>query len=222
MSVSIGLTDALQAYLQANNTPEHPAMTKCRLEAERVGTTMQISPEQGAFMAFMVQLIGAKRTLEVGVYTGYSSMAVGRALKAMHGSAARLVGFDTSETYTDQARGYWREAGVEDIIELVLGPALAGLDARLAAGEAGTYDFSFVDADKAPSRDYYERCLKLVRPGGVMLFDNALWSGRVADPAVADADTQALRDLNAFARDDDRVVSALTAVGDGLLCCVKR
>jgi caffeoyl-CoA O-methyltransferase len=222
MSASIGLTDALQAYLQANNAPEHPAMTRCRLEAERVRTTMQISAEQGAFMAFLVHLLGAKRTLEVGVYTGYSAMAVARALKAMHGAAARLVGFDASKEYTDQARTYWREAGVDDVIELGLGPARAGLDARLAAGEAGAYDFAFIDADKEPSRAYYERCLQLLRPGGVMAFDNALWSGRVADPAVTDADTEALRDINAFARDDSRVVSTLTALGDGLLLCTKR
>ena len=222
MSASIGLSDAVIDYLRAHNGREHPVLAKCRAEADRVRTTMQISPEQGAFMAFLLRMLNAKRVVEVGVYTGYSSIVMALALKDMHGAGAHLRALDSSEEWTAKARAYWREAGVDDVITLELGDAAARLEARLKAGEGGSYDLAFIDADKEPSQLYYERCLALLRPGGLIVIDNMLWSGRVADRAVTDEDTEALRALASFADGDKRVDRTLIAVGDGLLLCRKR
>lgn len=183
---------------------------------------MQISPEQGAFMAVLARLVNARRAFEVGVFTGYSSLAVALALKQMHAVGARLLACDISEEWTTKARHYWREAGVDDIVDLQLAPAVETLDRRIAAGEGGSYDFGFIDADKTGYDDCYERGLVLLRQGGVMLFDNMLWSGRVADPADTTPDTTALRALAHKARADERVHAAMTNIGDGLLICVKR
>lgn len=183
---------------------------------------MQISAEQGAFMAALVQLLAARRAFEVGVFTGYSALATALALKEAHPVGARLLACDISAEWTAIARGYWREAGVDDMIDLVLAPALETLDARIAAGEEGAYDLGFIDADKTGYDGYYERGLKLLRPGGALLFDNMLWSGRVVDPADATPDTTALRALAQKAKADDRVHSVLAAVGDGLLICIKK
>lgn len=184
--------------------------------------SMQISAEQGAFMALLARAIRAKRTFEIGVFTGYSSLATALALKHMHPMGAHLLACDVSEEWTTKARGYWREANVEDVIELVLGPASETLERRLQAGAGGSYDFGFIDADKTGYDAYYELGLKLLRPGGVMLFDNMLWGGAVADPADTSSDTMAIRALAAKARADNRVDAAMTSVGDGVLICVKR
>ena len=173
---------------------------------------MQIAPEQGQFMQMLVRLTGARRAIEVGVFTGYSSLAVTLAMPP----DGRLLALDVSEEYTAVARRHWQAAGVAERIELVLAPAAETLDARLAAGEAGRYDFAFIDADKTGYLGYYERLLKLLRPGGLIVVDNTLWHGEVANPKNREADTVALREFNDFLHQDPRVDLALLPVGDGL------
>lgn len=179
---------------------------------------MQISPEQGQFMALLVRLIDARRCLEVGVFTGYSSLAVALALP----DDGRIVACDVSERWTSIARRYWAEAGVAHKVDLRLAPALETLDALLAAGEAGCFDFAFLDADKENYPGYYERALALLRPGGLLVADNTLWSGRVADPENAEATTVALRHFNELVHHDERVDLSLLPVGDGLTLARKR
>jgi predicted O-methyltransferase YrrM len=224
MSTSIALSPALVQYLSSVNPPEHPVLTRCRAETEQLGgiSVMQISREQGAFMALMARLANARRAIEVGVFTGYSSLVVALAMKEMHGPSVRLLALDKSEEWTARARGYWEAAGVQRIIDLHLGEAIEILDQRLAMGEAETYDFAFIDADKTAYPGYYERCFTLLRPGGIMLFDNMLWSGKVADPSVHDPDTEELRSVARRAHHDERVHETMTSIGDGLLICVKR
>lgn len=223
MSSSLGLTPEVVRYLADVNPPEQPAMTRCREETQKLSqASLQISAEQAAFMQTIARLIGAKRAFEVGVFTGYSSLAVALTMKDMHPAGAHLLACDVSEQWTTKARSYWRDANVDDIIELKLAPAAETLDARIAAGQGGGYDFGFIDADKQGYDAYYERGLTLLRPGGVMLFDNVLWSGHVADPADTSADTTALRALAHKAKADARVHAAMTSVGDGLLICVKK
>jgi caffeoyl-CoA O-methyltransferase len=223
MSTSLGLSPDLVRYLAQTNPAEHPALVRCREETARMpGAGMQISPEQAVFMQFVARLIGARRAFEVGVFTGYSALATALALKEMHPIGGRLLACDVSVEWTTKARDYWREANVDDVIELVIAPALETLDARIAAGEAGGYDFGFIDADKTGYDAYYERGLELLRQGGVMLFDNMLWAGRVADPADTTPDTTALRALAVKARADNRVHAAMAGIGDGLLMVVKR
>lgn len=223
MSSSIGLSPELTRYLADANPPEHPVLARCRAETQTLPQAqMQISPEQGAFMQALVRMIAARRAFEVGVFTGYSALATALAMKDMHGASARLLACDVNADWAAQAQLYWREAGVDGMIDLTLQPAADTLDQRLAAREAGAYDFGFIDADKTGYDAYYERGLKLLRKGGVMLFDNMLWGGQVADPADKTADTVALRALAAKAKADARVHAAMTAVGDGLLIVVKR
>lgn len=223
MSTSVGLSPELVRYLALVNPGEHPALARCREEtAAMPQARMQISAEQGAFMQFLAHLIGAKRAFEVGVFTGYSALAVALALKQNHPIGAHLLACDVSEEWTTKARDYWREAHVDDVIELKIAPALATLDAQIAAGETGAYDFGFIDADKTGYAAYYERGLQLLRPGGLMLFDNMLWGGSVADPADTSADTTALRALAHMAKADTRVHAVMTSVGDGLLMVTKR
>lgn len=223
MSSSFGLTPELVRYLADVNPPEHPALRRCREETSQLPMArMQISAEQGAFMQVIARMVRAKRTFEVGVFTGYSALATALTLKEMHPVGAHLLACDVSEEWTTKARGYWRDANVDDIIELKLAPATETLDARIAAGQAGSYDLGFIDADKTGYDSYYERGLTLLRPGGAMLFDNVLWSGKVADPADTSADTTALRALAHKAKADTRVHAAMTAIGDGVLIVVKR
>ena len=224
MSTSFGLSPDIVAYLARINPPETPVQRKCREETAALGRVaqMQISAEQGAAMQWIARLMGARRAIEVGVFTGYSSLAVALTMRDMHGADARILACDVSAEWTAKARGYWAEAGVADSIDLQIRPATETLDAALSKGDAGTYDLAFIDADKVSYDAYYERCLKLLRVGGVMLFDNVLWSGKVADPSVTDADTAALRALNEKARDDGRVWTTLVAIGDGLLMCMKK
>jgi predicted O-methyltransferase YrrM len=207
-------TDQLVDYLSRLGAREHPAQTRCRVETQAMGprAMMQIAPEQGGFLALLVKLIGATRCLEVGVFTGYSALSVALALPP----EGRLVALDVSKAFTDKARVYWAEAGVADKIDLRLGPGADSLDRMIATGE-GPFDFAFIDADKGNYDNYYERALKLVRPGGLIAFDNMLWSGAVADEAVTDADTSALRALNAKIHADPRVDMALATVGDGVM-----
>lgn len=225
MSGSIGLDARLAAYVRAANPPEHPVMAKCRRETAAMGDVarMQISPEQGAFMQLCARLTGARTAVEVGVFTGYSALATALVMQAMHGSAARLYGCDISDDYTAHARRHFAEAGVADIVELRIGDARDTLGA-LAEEIGGEADLVFVDADKTGYDAYYEAALELMRPGALILFDNVLWNGDVADPAkvATDADTAALRALADKVRDDDRVHHAFTAIGDGLLIAMKR
>ncbi|MEQ1493430.1 MAG: class I SAM-dependent methyltransferase [Terricaulis sp.] len=223
MSSSLGLAPEIVRYLAHVNPPEHPALARCRKETSRLPMAMmQISAEQGAFMQTLVRMLNTKRAFEIGVFTGYSSTVTALTMKELNPVGAKLLACDVSEEWTTKARDYWREAQVDDIIELVLAPATQTLDARIAAGEGGQYDLGFIDADKTGYDSYYERGLQLLRKGGVMLFDNVLWSGRVADPADTSPDTSALRALAQKAKSDTRVHAAMTNIGDGLLICVKR
>lgn len=223
MSSSLGLSPDLIAYLARVNPPEHPALVRCREETRALPLArMQISAEQGAFMQTIAHMIAAKRAFEIGVFTGYSALATALVLKGMHPVGAHLLACDVSEEWTDKARDYWRQADVDDVIELKLGPAAETLDQRIAAGQSASYDMGFIDADKTGYEAYYERGLALLRPGGVMLFDNMLWSGRVADPADTSADTAALRALAQRAKADVRVRSVMAGIGDGVMICVKR
>jgi caffeoyl-CoA O-methyltransferase len=222
MSRSLGLSPELVAYLASVNPPEHPALKRCREETMSLPMArMQISPEQGAFMQQIARLIGARRAFEIGVFTGYSSLATALAMKEMNADAY-ILACDVNEEWTGKARGYWRDAGVDGVIDLQLRPATETIEQRLKAGEAGTHDLGFIDADKTSYDAYYEGGLELLRRGGVMLFDNVLWSGAVADPANQTPDTIALRALALKARDDARVHAAMTAIGDGVLICIKK
>ena len=179
---------------------------------------MQISPEQGQLMRLLVELIGARRAIEVGVYTGYSSISVALGLPA----DGLLLACDINAEYTQVARRYWQRAGVEQRIQLELAPALNTLDRRIAAGESGSFDFAFIDADKDNYQAYYERCLQLLRKGGLIAVDNSLWGGAVADPADQKASTLAIRALNSKIGEDPRVSASLLPVGDGLFLVRKR
>jgi predicted O-methyltransferase YrrM len=179
---------------------------------------MQISPDQGALFSLLVRLIGARHTLEVGTFTGYSALAVASALP----EDGRLIACDVSEEWTRIARRYWQEAGVASRIDLRLAPASETLAGLLRDGQAESFDFAFIDADKIAYDAYYELCLQLVRVGGLIAVDNTLWAGRVADPAENDADTTAIRALNRKVIADDRVDACLLTVGDGVLLARKR
>jgi caffeoyl-CoA O-methyltransferase len=218
---TIQVTDGLYDYLLSVSSREPEVLARLRREtAERTGDRfrMQISPEQGQFMFLLARLVGARKALEVGVFTGYSSLAVAMALP----EDGRLVACDVSEEWTSIARRYWQEAGVADRIDLRRAPALETLDGLLDAGDAGTFDFAFIDADKGNYAAYYERVLALLRPGGLVAVDNTLWSGRVADASESDPDTVAIRAFNEMVHHDDRVDLSLLPVGDGLTLALKR
>jgi caffeoyl-CoA O-methyltransferase len=221
MDRSIDLTDDVLDYIARVGVREHPVLAKCRKEtaAGQELSIMQISPEQGAYMAMLVKLLGAKRTLEIGVFTGYSSLSVALALP----DDGRVTACDVSEAFVGIARGYWEEAGVAHKIDAHVGPAQGTL-ARLVEQHSGEtpYDFAFIDADKTGYDAYYEYALKLLRPGGLIAIDNVLWSGAVADPSNTTENTQALRILNEKISNDERVDIALTPVGDGVFLCRKR
>lgn len=225
MSSSFGLDAPLTAYVRNANRAESPAQQRCRIETEAMGSVsmMQISPEQGTFLQMCARLVQARTAVEIGVFTGYSALATMLAMREMHGPAARLYGCDISDDYTGRAHTYWREAGIDDQVELRIGDAretLTGLVGEIA----GSVDMVFIDADKTGYDAYYEAALQLLRPGGLVLFDNVLWSGSVADPerCAADADTAALKALADKVRDDARVDMAFTTIGDGVLMAIKR
>lgn len=214
-----GLPDTLYTYLLDTSLRETDVMRRLRHEtASHPQSEMQISPEQGQFMALLVRLMGVRKALEIGVFTGYSALAVARALPP----DGTLIACDVSEAYTAIARRYWDEAGVADKIDLRIAPALATLEEQLAEGATGTFDFAFIDADKTNYQHYYERVLQLLRPGGLVAIDNTLWSGRVADPSNHEADTVALRALNEALHHDDRIHLSLLPIGDGLTLALKR
>lgn len=217
---SIGLSDNLYRYLVANSVREPEILKQLRAEtAQHPLVNMQISPEQGQLMGLLVQLIGAKKCLEVGVFTGYSSLIVALNLP----KDGKLIACDVSAEFTSIASRYWQAAGVSDKIDLKIAPALDTLDRLLADGEAETFDFAFIDADKNNYAAYYDRCLQLVRQGGLILVDNVLWYGRVADPAMDDdRRTQAIKQLNQQIYHDDRVQISLIPIGDGLTIARKK
>lgn len=216
---TISFDDRLDGYISENWPRETPIMRRLREEtAPMPMAVMQISPEQGQLMGLLAELIGARRAIEIGTFTGYSALAVASAM----GPQGRLVCCDISEEYTNVARRYWAEAGIADRIELKLGPALPTLDALLAKGEAGKFDFAFIDADKTNYDAYYEQTLQLVRPGGLISIDNVLWGGDVADKTKNDEDTVAIRRLNAKLHRDERITLSLVPIGDGLTLARRR
>ncbi|MBX7223311.1 MAG: class I SAM-dependent methyltransferase [Blastocatellia bacterium] len=213
------LSDSLYEYLLNVSLRESEIQRRLREEtASHPHSNMQISPEQGQFMALLVQVLGAVKTIEVGVFTGYSSLAVALALPP----DGKVVACDVSEEWTSVARRYWQEAGVSHKIDLRLAPASETLDGLLREGNAGTFDFAFIDADKVNYERYYEQCLTLLRPGGLIAVDNVLWAGRVIDPAVNDPDTVAIRAFNEKLKDDPRVSLSMVPISDGLTLAFKR
>lgn len=215
---TLNFDDAVYDYLLAHSLHEHPEQTALRkATARHPHGGMQISPEQGQFMQLLVKLLDARNTIEIGTFTGYSALTVALALP----DDGHILACDISDEYTSIGRPYWRRAGVADKIELVLAPAVQTLDARLAAGEAGQYDFAFIDADKTGYDAYYERSLQLLRTGGLIAIDNTLWGGDVAKPARND-DTRALQALNDKLHTDTRIDMALLPIGDGLTLARKR
>lgn len=215
---TINLDDALYRYLLNASLREHPVLAELRAAMrDHPQVNMQIAPEQGQFMQLLIRLTGARRTLEIGVFTGYSALSVALALP----DDGRLVGCDISREYTDIARTYWDRAGVAHKIDLRLAIALDTLDALIAQGQSGGFDFAFIDADKTSYDAYFERCLTLLRPGGLIAVDNVLWNGRVAQPAV-DEDTAAIQAFNEKLHDDERIDLTLLPLGDGLTLARKR
>ena len=218
-SRTIQMTDRLYDYLLKVSLREPPLLAELRAETAKLPMAgMQISPEQGQFMALLAELIGARRAIEVGTFTGYSALCVAQALPP----DGKLIACDISEEFTSVARRYWAKAGIADRIELRLAPALDTLKSLLAGGGAGSFDFAFIDADKTQYVAYYEAILKLLRPGGLMTIDNVLWSGAVADGRKRDADTVALRTLNEKLRTDKRISLSMLPIGDGLTLARKR
>jgi predicted O-methyltransferase YrrM len=215
---SLELDDRLYDYLVQHGTRESDLLKDLRAETAKLPSAgMQIGPDQGAFMSLLVELTGAKRALEIGTFTGYSSLCIAGAMPA----DGKLICCDVSEEYTRIARNYWRRAGMESKIELRLGPAVATLDALIEA-DVAAFDFVFIDADKTGYAEYYERALRLLRPGGLIAIDNVLWGGDVADPEKQDEDTRAIRALNESVRGDERVTLCLVPIGDGLTLARKR
>ena len=216
---NLGLDDEIYDYLLRVSLREADVLRRLREETAAMPLSiMQIAPEQGQFMALLVELMGAVRCIEVGVFTGYSSLAVALALPP----EGRITACDVSEEFTAVARRYWREAGVDHMIDLRLAPALETLDGLIAEGARGTYDFAFIDAEKSEYADYYERLLILLRPGGLILIDNVLWSGKVADPEIDTIDTVAIRAFNEKLMTDERVSLSMLPVADGLTFARKR
>ena len=216
---TLTLTDELHRYLLEVSLREPDVMRRLREEtASHPQAQMQIAPEQGQFMAFLARLVGARKALEVGVFTGYSALAVTLAMP----EDGRLVACDVSEEFTAVARRYWREAGVDHRIDLRIAPAIETLDALLSAGEAGSFDLAFIDADKTGYDAYYERALALLRPGGLIVLDNMLQDGKAADPSSTEPGVVAIRALNRKLRDDERVDLSLLPVADGITLARKR
>ncbi|MCU0896186.1 MAG: class I SAM-dependent methyltransferase [Burkholderiales bacterium] len=213
------IPDAIRGYVLAHSVRDTALLAELReVTAKEPMGRMQVSPDEGQFLAFLVQAIDAKRCIEVGTFTGYSALCMALALPP----DGRLTCIDRSEEWTAVARGFWERAGVATKIDLALGPALPILDGMLEDGLAATFDFAFIDADKENHAHYYERCLRLVRSGGVVAIDNTLWSGAVADPADQEASTNAIRALNDFLHRDERVSIAMLTIADGLTLAVKR
>ena len=209
----VGIPPDVYAYLLRYGVHEPPVLARLREETDsHPRRQMQIGPEQGQLLRLLVELLGAKRCLEIGTFTGYSSLSVALALPA-DGS---IVCCDVSEEFTSIARRYWAEAGVAGKVDLRIGPAVDTLDALIAGGESGTFDLAFIDADKGNYPAYWERCVRLVRRGGLICIDNVLWSGAVADPSDQSADTNAIRAVNERVHGDDRVTAVTLPIADGM------
>ena len=218
MNKTISVSNNLYAYLLDNSLCEPEILRRLREEnASHPKAEFQIAPEQGQFMRLLVQVLGVRRAIEVGVFTGYSALSVALAMPP----GGRLVACDVSEEFTNVAKRYWEEAGVAQKIDLRLGPALETLDSLIRAGQAGSYDFVFIDADKVNYLAYYERALSLVRSGGLVAIDNTLWYGYVADDAKNDSDTISIRALNRRILEDNRVLASLLPLADGLTLALK-
>jgi O-methyltransferase len=210
---------SLYGYLLENSLRDDPLQRELRDEtAQEEFAQMQIAPEQGQFLALLVKLTGARRILEIGTYTGYSSLVMARALPR----DGYLLCCDVNKKWTDVARRYWQRAGVADRIELKLAPAAETLQSLLDSGQQRSFDLAFIDADKENYSLYYELCLRLLKPNGLIVVDNTLWSGRVADPLVNDTDTRAIRAFNRKLRDDQRVDVSLIPMADGITLARKR
>lgn len=218
-SKTLNLNESLYQYLLSVSLREPEILQQLRQEtANHPGAIMQISPDQGQFLALLVQLTGVKKALEIGVFTGYSALCVALALPPQ----GTLIACDVSEEYTKIARRYWHKANVENKIDLRLAPAVDTLNQLLESNQEETFDFVFIDADKINYLNYYEKSLQLLRTGGLMVIDNVLWSGRVADLNVTDQSTQALREFNQTLHQDDRITLSLIPVADGLTLALKR
>ena len=218
-SRTVVLNDALYEYLLSVSLREPDVLCRLREETAKMPQhNMQISPEQGQFMALLVELTGARKCLEVGTFTGYSTLSLALALP----EDGQIVACDISEEFTSRAKPYWQKAGVAGKIDLRLGPALETLDALIADGESGAFDFAFIDADKVNYQGYFQRALDLIRRGGLILVDNVLWSGAVVDPARDDEDTEAIRAFNKARAGDPRISLSLVPIGDGLTLARKR
>jgi predicted O-methyltransferase YrrM len=216
---TLGLPDDLHDYVLQVGLREPPVLARLREEtAPHPRSMMQIAPEQGAFIGLVAEMLGARRCLEIGTFTGYSSVALALTLP----EDGLLICCDVSDEYTAVARRYWEEAAVADRVELRLGPAVDTLDAMLEAGEAGTFDLAFIDADKRSYVAYYERCIDLLRPGGVVMLDNVLYGGDVIRSGVTDEDTQGIRDVNERIAGDHRVTHVLLPFADGMTLARKR
>ena len=216
---TILMDDQLLEYLRKNSLREPDVLRELREETQRLSNSgMQISPEQGQLMAMLVKLVNARKIVEIGTFTGYSSTVMALAMP----EDSQLIAFDISEEYTRTARIFWRKAGLDQRVKLVLGNAKESLKDFLQAGEQESVDLAFVDADKSSYAEYYECCLKLIRPGGLILVDNVLWSGQVADASNHDKDTEALRIFNAALSSDQRVDLCMVPIGDGLTIARKR
>ena len=218
-SRSIQLTDTVYEYLLRHSLRENEHCAALREETSLLAVAgMQISPEQGQLMSLLVEIVGVQKAIEVGVFTGYSALCVALALP----EEGQLIACDVNQAWTSIGRKYWAKAGVLDKIDLRLAPALTTLQSLLEEGGAEEYDFAFIDADKENYLAYYELCLQLLRPGGLLLIDNVLWGGSVADDTNQDLDTQSIRQLNQMVHNDDRVYLSMLPIGDGLTIVRKR
>lgn len=219
MNKTITFTHELYEYLLNHNLDEHPVRRELREHtAELANAELQIAAEQASLIRLLVNLISARKTLEIGVFTGYSALTVALELP----EDGTIVACDVNEEWTSVARSYWERAGVADRIDLRIAPARETLDTLIAEGHAEEFDFAFIDADKANYPIYFEQCMTLLRPGGLIAADNTLWSGRIHDKTLTDPDTEAIRQLNREVHQDDRVVSSLVNVGDGMLLAMKK
>lgn len=216
---TLNLNEAVYKYLLEHSLRESPLLKQVREETAALEMArMQISPEQGQFLNLLIRLIGARQVIEIGVFTGYSTLCMAEALPA----DGHLIACDINKEWTDMARDYWQQAGVQEKIELVLSPADKTLRGLIEKGRSNSFDFAFIDADKSNYLTYYEQCLDLVRRGGMIAIDNTLWGGDVAVPDVNDGDTRAIRDLNDTLHGDPRVDISLLPIGDGLTLALKR
>ncbi len=216
---TLSINDTIYDYLLAHSLRESDVLQQLREETAGLEMArMQISPEQGQFLNLLVKILGAKQTIEVGVFTGYSALCVADALPA----DGRLVACDVNKEWTDIAQRYWQQAGVNKKIELLLAPADKSLQKLIDNGNANGFDFAFIDADKGNYFKYFEQCLKLIRRGGIIAVDNTLWGGDVANPEVNDDDTRSIREFNDALHSDSRVDISLVPIGDGLTLALKR